>query len=64
MDQNVIERSTYSAFDWLGDVGGLFGILCLFGGSIIGPLTAFSLKSKILTQAFRHTASLANAEKR
>ena len=26
-DLEVTERSTYSVLDWLGDIGGLFGIL-------------------------------------
>ena len=64
MDQNVIERQTYSALEWLGDVGGLFDMLCLLGGSLIGPLAAFSLKAELLTKAFRYTESLVNAEER
>ena len=45
MDQNVIERQTYSILEWLGDVGGLFDMLGLLGGLLIGPFTAFSLKA-------------------
>ena len=64
MDQNVIERQTYSVLEWLGDVGGLYDMLGLIGGALIGPLAAFSLKAELLTQAFRYTASLVNAENR
>ena len=45
----VIERQTYSVLEWLGDVGGLFDMLGLIGGTIIGPLAAFSLKAELLT---------------
>jgi len=49
MDQNIIERQTYSLLEWLGDVGGLFDGLCLIGGLIIAPLGAFALKTELLT---------------
>ena len=39
-------------------------MLGLIGGSLLGPFTAFSLKAQVLTQAFRFTASLVNAEQR
>ena len=45
MDQNVIERQTYSILEWLGDVGGLFDMLTLIGSKLIGPFTLFSLKA-------------------
>jgi hypothetical protein len=64
MDQNMIERQTYSLLEWLGDVGGLFDMLSLIGGSLVAPLTAFALKSELLTQTFRFTESLTYAEKR
>lgn len=48
LDQYVIERQTYSVLEWLGDVGGLFGILGLIGGTIIGPIAKFQLKSELL----------------
>ena len=37
MDLNlhVIERTVYTLLDWLGDVGGLMGILVDFGGLIL-----------------------------
>ena len=59
----MIERQTYDALQWLGDVGGLFDMLGLLGGSLIGPIAAFKLKAELLTRAFRFTPSLANAEK-
>ena len=39
-------------------------MLGLIGGAFIGPLAAFSLRAELLTQAFRYTASLVNAENR
>ena len=39
-------------------------MLMPIGGSLIGPLAAFSLKAELLTKAFRFTASLLNAQKR
>ena len=43
LDLKIIERSTYSILEWLGDVGGLFDMLCLIGGFLIGPLATYSL---------------------
>ena len=48
LDQYVIERQTYSVLEWLGDVGGLFGILVLIGRTVIGPIAKFQLKSELL----------------
>ena len=63
LDLKIIERSTYSILEWLGDVGGLFDMLNLIGGVLIGPLAAFSLKMELLTQVFRFLPSLKFAEK-
>ena len=52
LDQKVIERSTYSVLEWLGDVGGLFDMLKLIGGILMGPISAFNLKATLLKQAF------------
>ena len=45
MDQEVIERQTYSLLEWLGDCGGLFDALRIIGVLIIWPLNNFKLKS-------------------
>ena len=49
MDQNVIERQTYSFLEWLGDIGGLYDALRLIGVLIMAPFTAFRLKSELLS---------------
>ena len=51
--QNVIERSTYSLLDWLGDVGGLFDGLILMTRWFVSPLVVFALRAKLLSQIFR-----------
>ena len=37
VDLKVIERSTYSLLDWLGDVGGLYDGLKLIGTALVSP---------------------------
>ena len=45
----MIERETYSALEWLDDVGGLFyGLWCLIAHIIVGPITALMIKSQLL----------------
>ena len=41
MSLDVIEhnRTIYNMFDWLGDIGGLLGILASIGGLLISMLT-------------------------
>ena len=41
MDQQVIERSTYSVLEWLGDIGGLYDALRLIGLFIMFPFKSF-----------------------
>ena len=47
-DLQYIERSTYSLLDWLGDVGGLLGILKALGEFLVAPFAAFSLRAKLM----------------
>ena len=49
---NVVARSTYSLLDWLGDIGGLFGMLQLLGGALLGPFTLFNMKVHLLQQLY------------
>ena len=49
----MIERSTYSFLDWLGDVGGLFDGLYYVAQAIVWPITAFVLKADMLESVFR-----------
>ena len=44
----LIERETYSALEWLGDVGGLFDGLRLTAHIFIGPIATYSIKSHLL----------------
>ena len=47
-----IERQTYSLLEWIGDIGGLFDGLRIVASSIVTPLAAFVLKSKLLSENF------------
>ena len=47
-------RQTYSLLDWLGDLGGLFESLFYICAILIKPVTAFTLKSTVLTALFRY----------
>ena len=64
MDQNVIERQTYSFLEWLGDIGGLYDALRLIGLLMMSPFSSFFLKAELLSQVFRFTESKQYAEKR
>ena len=60
----MIERQTYSTLEWLGDVGGLYDMLCLLGRNLISPFATFALNAELLTQAFLFASSLVYAEER
>ena len=64
MDQNVIERQTYSFLDWLGDIGGLYDALRIIGLFMVVPFSSFKLKAELLFHVFRFTKSLRLAEQR
>ena len=51
-DLNVIERSTYSILEWLGDVGGLFDALRILGAFIVLPVASMSMKQALLSTLF------------
>lgn len=63
MDQNIIERQTYSFLEWLGDIGGLYDALRIIGALLIAPLTSFKVKSELLTNIFRFTKSKRKTDK-
>ena len=44
----VINRSTYSILDWLGDIGGLHDALQIIGAFIAGPFSSSALKLELL----------------
>ena len=52
----IIERSTYSALEWLGDVGGLFDAFHGIGNVLLGPIAAFAVKANVLSHSFRQSA--------
>ena len=54
-DTVVYERSVYTMWDWLGDIGGLFGTLHILGGyiiSIISYLTGSSAARSLIGNLF------------
>ena len=63
MDQEVIERKTYSLLEWLGDCGGLFDALRIIGMLIMWPFTSFKIKSLLLSKVFIFTKSKRMADK-
>lgn len=62
MDEMKIERQTYSALEWLGDIGGLFDMLKLLGYMIVIPFSSFGLRSELLSGIFRYISSLRKAK--
>ena len=42
-ESNVIERSTYSVLEWLGDVGGLHDALTIIGYYLVCPFATLNL---------------------
>ena len=63
MDQNIIERQTYSFLEWLGDIGGLYDALRIIGVLAMWPFTSFKLKSELLSNVFRFTKSKRKADR-
>ena len=53
-DATIIERSTYSVLDWLGDIGGLGDALRMIFGFLMTPLAAFALKVELLASSFKY----------
>ena len=58
LDSMVIERSTYSILEWLGDVGGLFDALLIIGALIASPMVSFTMRLNVMHSIFRYVASL------
>ena len=52
----MIERSTYTMLEWLGDIGGLFEALVFLGRMTIAPVAAIAMQAKLLTRAFWYMA--------
>lgn len=54
----VIERSTYSTLEWLGDVGGLFDALLIIGTLVASPMVSFIMQLNLMHSIFRTVVSL------
>ncbi len=48
-----INRKTYSFLEWLGDCGGLMDALYLIAEFLVGPLSIFALKSRLVSTLVR-----------
>lgn len=58
LDSMIIERSTYSTLEWLGDVGGLFDALLIIGTLVASPMVSFIMKLNLMHSIFRTVVSL------
>ena len=56
-DKTFIERQTYSALEWLGDIGGLFDALYILGSVFVAPLTHFVLQTALHVNVFKKRPS-------
>ena len=56
-DQLIVDRSTYSLLDWLGDMGGLLDALYLLGAIFMSPISNFALNADLLSYLFRYRGS-------
>ena len=52
-DMKIIERSTYSGLEWLGDLGGLYCALIIIGQFLVKPFSILSLKIEMVSKVFR-----------
>ena len=46
-------RQTYGLLDFLGDLGGLYGLLTSIAGVLLTPFISFTLQSSIMSSIFR-----------
>ena len=47
-------RTSYALLDFLGDLGGLFGIFLEVGRFIVAPISSYALKSSLMTSIYRY----------
>ena len=52
LDVTMIDRTVYSTFMLLGDVGGFSGLLFTFGSSLVSLLTYNNPKNKLIEKLF------------
>ena len=57
-----IERTVYTTLDWLGDVGGLMGILFDMGGFILMFITGNGLNYMLLSAIFKEEGETNNLD--
>ena len=55
LQEQILERQTYSFLEWLGDVGGLFDGLHLLVGFVVAPISAYALKQRLMGSTFSST---------
>ena len=58
----MIERQTYSALEWLGDIGGLIDGLRLIVLFIVAPLASFTLRVELVSSVFHYLKSFKLSE--
>ena len=59
MDTDVMNwsRQTYSLLDWLGDIGGLYGMICTLASFMVYPMAKFGLETALMSSFFRFRQS-------
>ena len=59
MDTDVMNwsRQTYSLLDWLGDIGGLYGMICSLASLMVYPMAKFGLETALMSSFFRFRQS-------
>ena len=60
----TIERETYGFFEWLGDVGGLFDGMRIFGALVVSPLALLKLKAQLMNSFYYRALDGANGPSR
>ena len=55
MDTDVMNwnRQTYSLLDWLGDIGGFYGMICTLASIMVYPMAKFRLETALMSSMFR-----------
>lgn len=46
-------RQTYSTFDWLGDVGGLYSLVFILASYVVSPMAKHAVQVAMLSKFFR-----------
>jgi len=51
-DKLVIERKAYAFLDFMGEIGGVSGVIILFLGIFIFPISKFSFYMKAISKVY------------